>query len=408
MSEKIDSRYPQKMGAKFFPVYAAIKSPWEKMLGFHDVMNYIMRYDSVLSAVVMQAFRILVPDYYKRTEFMCLASYRMQDQLFTHTITPDSVNVHPFCKGDFVGALSADKGDETALMAGRVNDFGTYRVEKELDVCEWACIGSELCRSTVYGLNGGARACANRMRPGEPLEFNMVEAIGCGDRHCRVVAESRKKWPMPPKEGVWDYMGPIATADYIKHTPEEECLKEPQGFREDCGYVYASGTNLEVDEANFMWSPPVAVFIIDPAVKMAIKQGLFTEEQFLHTLKCVCEASGKAAYGERFAIEALRDWLGVPHEIGYDDGRVLGGYIEMYLQGRSVKYTVEAFNKNEVIYQINRKRFAMGDKYYAQALINYWYGMCRTLVNTQWALWEEDSTADTIRIKIAKRLDKFA
>jgi hypothetical protein len=37
-----------------------------------------------------------------------------------------------------------------------------------------------------------------------------------------------------------------------------------------------------------------------------------------------------------------------------------------------------------------------------------WYGMAKTLINAQWALWEEDSPEGKLRIKIAKRIDKFA
>ena len=51
-------------------------------------------------------------------------------------------NVHPFCRGSFVGALVGDSDDDALLMCGRVQDFGTYRAEKELDVCDWDIVGS--------------------------------------------------------------------------------------------------------------------------------------------------------------------------------------------------------------------------------------------------------------------------
>ena len=35
------------------------------------------------------------------------------------------------------------------IMCGRCQDFGTYRCEKELDVCDWDIVGSELCRTTT-------------------------------------------------------------------------------------------------------------------------------------------------------------------------------------------------------------------------------------------------------------------
>ena len=32
-------------------------------------------------------------------------------------------NVHPFCRGSFVGALVGDSGDDALLMCGRVQDL---------------------------------------------------------------------------------------------------------------------------------------------------------------------------------------------------------------------------------------------------------------------------------------------
>ena len=126
-----------------------------------------------------------------------------------------------------------------------------------------------------------------------------------------------------------------------------------------------------------------------------------------HILRCVCEAAGKAMFGERYAIQAAREWLGVSQEIG-EDGRLAGGLIEMQLQSLMCDYTVEAFNENECIYQIDRAGFSIGGcQEMLKAHIDFWYGMVKTMVNAQWSLWEEDSTDDFVRIKIAKKIDKF-
>lgn len=180
-------------------------------------------------------------------------------------------------------------------MCGRVNDFGTYRAEKELDICDWDIVGSELCRATTQSLEGGATAWSQKLRPGTQLEYHMVEAKGCGDCHCRIVAESREKYPMPPHEQ-WECFGPVATADQIKYTTEEDMVKESMVFREECNYTFANGTNMEQDSTSV-----------------------------------------------------------------------------------------------------------------ANAHVAYWYGMTKTLVNAQWSLWEEpDNTPDDkLRIKIAKKIDKF-
>lgn len=415
MSKKIDERLPQDFALKFWPGYAAVKSPWDKLMNFKDLTHFIVRADSVLGAVVMQAFRIVCPDYEKRSLLMCETFETVFQQMFIGAKTPeggdllaDDMNAHPFCCGSFFAALEADMGDERNLMCGRVNDFGSYRVEKELDICDWDIVGSDLCRSTIYALEGGMGNVAEKLHPNGPhLEFNMVEAKGCGDRHCRVVAECRKKWPMPPKQK-WEHFGPIATDDMIKYTPEEECIKEPQFFRQECSYTWANGANKEIDAsvAVVTLRMPVACMNLLPCVQAGIQRGMFTEADFDHALHCVCEAAGKAAFGDFFAKEGLRSWLGVPRTIG-EDGRLLGGYIEMYLQGRTVEYEIEAFNEEEVIYVMDRASLAAGFEKYVDALMAYWYGMSKTLINAQWAVWEEDSPEGKLRLKIAKKIDKY-
>lgn len=68
-SKKVDDRLPPKIGTKVYPQYAAIKSPWEKLVGYQEAMHYISRYNNVISAAVAQAFKILMPDYCDVTLF---------------------------------------------------------------------------------------------------------------------------------------------------------------------------------------------------------------------------------------------------------------------------------------------------------------------------------------------------
>ena len=44
---------------------------------------------------------------------------------------------------------------------------------------------------------------------------------------------------------------------------------------------------------------------------------------------------------------------------------------------------------------------------FKDAYIWFWYGTVKSMVNAQWSLWEEDSPAGKVRIKIAKKVDKF-
>ena len=87
----------------------------------------------------------------------------------------------------------------------------------------------------------------------------------------------------------------------------------------------------------------------------------------------------------------------------------MGGYLEMYLQACHVSYEIEAFNARECIYTFDPTNLTvMGSlPRFKDAYIWFWYGTVKSMVNAQWSLWEEDSPAGKVRIKIAKKVDKF-
>ncbi|MGI6069355.1 MAG: hypothetical protein ACOYBE_02900 [Blautia sp.] len=412
MNKKIDERLPREVGEGALPNHAAIKSPWEKLVSYHDAVHYCQRYSGVVGSAIMGAYRILLPDYEERTEILCQNAYarldyinKMMDGGVCEGMMTE-LNIHPFMCGAFTGGLTGDSGDEKLLMCGRVNDFGTYRVEKELDVCYWDIIGSELCRSTTQSLQACADNFAAHRHGGPTMEYHMVEAKGCGDRHCRIVAESREKYPMPPHK-MWECMGPVATADQIKYTKEEDTVAESMMFREECDYQFVGGTT-EVCDWNSAY-PMVAqsngASYILPALDQIVAMGKVEASFVDHVLNCVAEAAGKAAFGEFYAKEGFRQWVGAPHDV--DDGRLMGAHLEMFLQANRVSYEVEAFNKEEAIYKIDAKALANNLNRQNLVYVAFWRGMTRSLVNAQWSLWEEDSTEETLRLKIAKKVDKF-
>ena len=423
MSQKIDDRIPREVGSKSLPVHPAVKTPWEKLISFHDAYHYACRHHAVIGAVFQEVLRILIPDYDERCTLMCAMDVGVKRYIFdkekgmevapgVHYLEMHLANhfMHPFFEGtDNTGGFRAgvfgDNGDERLMMCGRVNEFGTYRVEKELDTCPWDIMGSEICRVSTASLEEIGKCC------GDNCEYNMVEARGCGDLHCRVVCENRDKYPMPPREKNWDNFGPIATADQIKFTPREEMYSEPQQFRSEYDYTYRSGTCMEKDADGYYADGAVTYalgsdYVVNP-LNTLIRQGKFTQEQVDNIITCVFEGAGKASFGERFAINGLHDWLGVPR--GINDGRVLGGYIEVILQTVLCPYEVIAFNKDEVIYDINRKAFGRGLDMMTTAYNAYFYGMVKTLVGPEWSFWEETENVPEgiYRVKIAKKIDKF-
>lgn len=403
---------PKEIGTGFYPV----KSPWGKMISYRDAAHYCQRYTNVVAASVMQAFRMLVPDYAERSAAMCRNAYNRLAYVYKNIpgykeMNAEQLHMHPFMRGNFVGGLIGDAGDEDLLMCGRVNDFGTYRAEKELDICYWDIVGTELCRATTQSLQACAD-CAATLRPEGPrIEYHMVEAKGAGDCHCRIVAECRKKFPMPEHEQ-WECFGPVATEDQIKFTNEEDMVSESMMFREDCDYLFSNGTNMEKDwrSAYPMVVMSNAMSYIVPTLEDYIREGKLTNEQVDYALHCVCEAAGKAAFIDDFAKEGLRVWLGTPHSVGPNDGRLMGGYLEMFLQSMHCEYEVEAFNQEEVVYVINPQALCMctpGSSKPITAYLWFWYGMTKSLVSAEWSLWEENSPEGKLRIKIAKKVDKF-
>ena len=212
-----------------------------------------------------------------------------------------------------------------------------------------------------------------------------------------------------PEHALWQSFGPIATADQIKCTPEEECVEDPMVFREECGFKFANGTNLEESSemAAMVQFATSACLYFFPTLTRAIDEGRLEEKTVMHVLKCVLEAAGKAAFGEPYARLAAREWLGVPVEAPWD-GRIMGGHIEMMLQALMCSYEVEAFNKDEVILVIDRKGLEISNGWMQTPChVAYWNGMVKTLVSPQWFVFEEGSAEKTIRVRIAKKIDKF-
>jgi hypothetical protein len=415
---KIDGRIPREIGKGALPDHPAIKTPWEKLMSFYDAYHYALRHNAAFGAVFFEVLRILIPDYAERNERICATNYKVFYQVFAsgyNKVHAANHNVPPFVKGSYIAPLFGDSGDERLCMFGRVNDYGAHRVEKELDACPFDIQGSEVCRASAYITEAiGDTFCAKGKENGEKkMEYCMHEARGCGDLHCRFVIENRDKYPMPPRKSSWEVFGPIATADQIQYTPEEKMAKEPQQFREECGYKYRNGFNYEMDPTAYFRFGATNFILganyIVPVLEDMIQKGEATREQVENIIQCVFAGAGKMMFAEFFAIKGLRDWLGVPSDV--NDGRVLGAYIETLLQVWAGDYDILAFNRDEVIYDIKR----MGGREHQSPLvvhgfISMWYGMGRTLVGPQWVLSRELEGVDSgvVRVKIAKKIDKFS
>lgn len=410
MEKKVDVRIPDEIGRDVLRNHAAIKTPWEKLISYYDAYYFGCRHMAAMAAELFEVIRVFLPDYEERMEKMCVANKTKMYNTFKNFFGPIHAannNMHPFMEGGFISAMYGDSGDERLLMNGRVNDFGTYRAEKELDTCPWDILGSEICRISPCTQQGIGEAY-----DGPTVEFNMTEALGCGDPHCRLIAENREKYPLPPREKIWETFGPIATEDQIKVTPEENSLGilDSQYFREACDFHCRNGVSREFTHKEAWEGGPVSNFAGDYVTvtfEQMIKDGEVTQEQIDVVIECLFEGAGKMQFADGYAKKGLRDWLGVPNDV--NDGRILGAYIELLLQIALTDYKILAFNKDEVVYDINRKQFERRSPMLVKAYLAWWYGMSKTLVGSAWSCWEikEDVPEDILRIKIAKKVDKF-
>ncbi len=409
MAETNKTRRPSGLESGLLADHPAVKTPWEKLISFHDAHHYACRHIASVAATFMQVLRIIIPDYHERTKaFVDINTQRLRSVFQIPEVQQmhkERQNVPPFVKGTMIGVLAGDQGDESMLMTGRVNDYGSYRFEKELDTCPWDIVGSEFCRATTSYFE----AISNTF--GEPsMEFNMVEAKGCGDLHCRVIGENREKYPMSPRKECYETFGPIATADQIKFTPEEKCYKEPQQYRPEGGGKYRNGYCAEWTAAE-LYSHSMMTHLGSNDVIATLEAMEPDKEKVQNVTKCVFEAAGKMAFSEFAAIKGVRDWLGVPGDV--NDGRVLGGLIEVVLQATLIDYAIAAFDEKEVVLDIDKSTLERGIgcdmSLITTAYLSMWYGMSKTLIGTQWSLWRETEGVpeNTVRIKIAKRVDKY-
>lgn len=386
-----------------------VTTVWGKMIPEKEAYNYAVRHIASFCANVFQVMRILEPDFEKRTAAICEISYIMNMSACSDDYINEFFNewnIPEFCeKSAWLGGIVGDSGDEYENMAGRVIQFTRNRVEKELDTCPWDIVGAELCNMTTAMFTANFDIAATK--PGEnEVALNMCEARGCGDRHCRVVAERRDVYGWE-KQGWLDHMQ--QPKDPVHYTPEERCVKEGQHLRNGV-YSQAFGEEKSsewiyrwVMEKGWVWC------IAFPLI--AIRDMAESDEEFERIFKIVFATAGKNEFIEPFAKEGLRSWLGVPHEIGDNDPRLMGGYIKNLLDSQLVPCELEAFTKDEVRITVTpddfNGRFEMAP--IDELTLGYetmWHNMVKTMVSPEWSCWFEGKEEEVMTIVVGKKIDK--
>ena len=138
---------------------------------------------------------------------------------------------------------------------------------------------------------------------------------------------------------------PQQPAAPVHQTPEERTVRDGQILRN------GRYTNAFGEEKSFAWAYHWVMqmgwvwSVSFPLV--AIRDMADDEDEFLRVLRIVFSTAGKNEFMDSFAVEGLRNYLGVPHEIGRKDARIMAGYIKFLLDCQLVPCELTAFEKDE-------------------------------------------------------------
>ena len=399
--------------------HRGVETAFGKIIPEKEAYSYCLRTIAGFSANIFQLMRVLNDSWEDRTEKIteianmmnCAACAGGEDELHEYlNAFYDEWNIPELVKRSaWIGAIWGDYGDEAEDMAGRVIQFTENRVEKELDTCPWDIVGSEMCNMTtgMFTANFDIAAGGEHGAITNDVQLNMCEARGCGNPHCRVVAERLDHYGLEP-QGWLDHRG--AAHDPVHDTPPERRVKHAQGLRSG-QYTNAFGeeNSLEwqynwVAQMGWVWS------ISFPLI--AIRDMADDDEEFERLLKIVFSTAGKNSFIDPFAREGLRNWLEIPREIGDNDPRVMGAYIGAMLGCQLVPFEWEAFDGEGVEIRVDQDTFtglfemAPLDEitlgYEAQ-----WNGACHTLVSPEWSVWIDEDDDDFI-ITVGRKIDDRA
>ncbi len=390
------------------------KTAWGKLITEEEAYTQINRQIAAVCANLFQVMRIFEPSWEKRTEAICAIANMMnmavagtpeEQKAYVNMSLYEAFNIPELCeKSSWLGGITGDSGDEWENMAGRVIQFTRDRVEKELDTCPWDIVGSELCNMTTSMFTANFDLASSKGIENE-VALNMCQARGCGNKHCRVVAERRDKFGLPKQEWLEHMQQPV---EPIHDTPRARMVKEGQCLRNG-QYTQAFGEETSL-EAAYHWVAQMGWVWSVQFPMMAIRDMAPDEEEFLRVFRIVFATAGKNQFIDPFAKEGLRQHLGVPHWVDDNDGRLLGSYIMYVLDVQQVPYEMERWTEDETWIRVRTEDFTaryemapldeLVDAYESQ-----WNGAAKTLVSPEWSCMIEGRDDEEMIIKVVRHED---
>ena len=120
--------------------------------------------------------------------------------------------------------------------------------------------------------------------------------------------------------------------------------------------------------------------------------------------------AGKNLFIEPSAVQAMRDWLGVPGSYDKKDARIMGAYIKNVMDCQLVPNEFEAFTKDEAVIRVSTDdfngRFPIAPL--EEMTLGYeaeWAGAVKTLVDAEFSVWIDDKDEDYMLINVGRKID---
>lgn len=394
-----------------------VETAFGKIIPEKEAYSYCLRTIAAFSANIFQLMRVLNDDWEDRTSQICEVANMMNcaacsgspDQLFDYLDAfYDEWNIPELVDREaWIGAIWGDYGDEAEDMAGRVIQFTKDRVEKELDTCPWDIVGSEMCNMTtaMFTANFDIAAGGEHGEITNDVSLNMCEARGCGNPHCRVVAERLDRFGLP-HQGWLDHRG--QPTQPVHDTPPDRRVRHAQGLRSG-QYTQTFGEEWSL-EKQYNWVAQMGWVWSISFPLIAIRDMTDDDDEFERLLRIVFSTAGKNEFIDPFAREGLRAWLDIPREIGDNDPRVMGAFIGAIMGCQLVPFEWEAFDADAVIIKVATDdfngRFPMAPLdeitagYEAQ-----WQGAVKTLVSPEWSVWIEGKDDEYQYVNVGRKVD---
>ena len=377
-------------------MFRGMSSPWGAIKGFKETYDFQMRHAALHGVAAMNSFKIIEPDYETRQNAMTAGwqggnafMWSEADPLGLHKNYRETYDIPPFVKsGVYLSAIFADYGDSIMTMPGHIwyatNDY----MEKEIHACPLDIIGPDACDLSNAGGQSICRAVAHC-----GTNHYLAERRGNGDPYCLAHIESVKKYGahQNPDDYDWEQYGPPAAKS--RDPKDGQPHKENCDFFDSGEYVSPLGAVLTAGRM-YRDSTPDALGYSGHAfegMRILLGQDEAKWAMAWNVLDVMYDTAGKHLFGNATAIKEVRDWMMVPASV--NDGRVLGSFMSMIFQSRSVPCRFTEFSPEKTVLECDKMSLEGMGRYpeFDRTYVAYFNGMAKTLVSTEWVVTQGES-----------------